>query len=150
MTNSPLKDKIQNDMKDAMRARDQERLTVIRLIIDAIKRKEIDERIVLDDAAVLGVLDKMLKQRRESIEQYEAAKRQDLADKEIFEIKVIKGYLPAALSEEEIELLLTKAISATGAVTIKDMGKVMAIIKPQVQGRADMRHVSEKIKQKLS
>ncbi len=143
------KDRIQQDMKDAMRARDKERLATIRLILAAIKQREVDERIELDDAQVLAVLDKMVKQRRESIAQFEKAGRDDLIAKEQAEIEVITPYLPAALSEEEIARLIDAALEATGASSIKDMGKVMGQLKPQLAGRADMGKVSGLIKARL-
>jgi uncharacterized protein YqeY len=145
-----LKAQIQSDMKIAMKAGDKARLGVIRLILAAIKQREVDERIELDDSQVLAVLDKMLKQRRDSIEQYSAAGRQDLADAERFEVGTIQGYLPAALSESEIDALVTSAIGETGATAMNDMGKVMAILRPQVQGRADMGAVSAQVKRRLT
>jgi hypothetical protein len=145
-----LKAQIQSDMKIAMKAGDKARLGVIRLILAAIKQREVDERIELDDSQVLAVLDRMLKQRRDSIEQYSAAGRQDLADAERFEVDTIQGYLPAALSESEIDALVTSAIGETGATAMSDMGKVMAILRPQVQGRADMGAVSAQVKRRLT
>lgn len=144
-----LKEKITNDMKDAMRAGDKARLSVIRLILAAIKQREVDERIILDDTQVLTVLDKMLKQRRDSVTQFQKGNRQDLADQELFEIKLIQSYLPAQLSEVELDRLVADAIKASAAASIKDMGKVMGLLKPQVQGRADMGAVSARIKTKL-
>ncbi|HXH03690.1 MAG TPA: GatB/YqeY domain-containing protein [Candidatus Competibacteraceae bacterium] len=144
-----LKDRIQDDMKSAMRAQDKERLAAIRLILAAIKQREVDERITLDDAQVVAVLDKMLKQRRESIAQYEAAAREDLAAKERIEAAVIQGYMPAALSDAELDALIAAAIAATGAQSVKDMGKVMAKVKAEAQGRADMAAVSARIKSRL-
>ena len=145
-----LKDQIQSDMKVAMKAGDKARLGVIRLILAAVKQREVDERIELDDTQILAVLDKMVKQRRDSISQYSAAGRQDLADVEQFEIEVIQDYLPAALSEAEIAGLVTAAIAETGAAAISDMGKVMAILRPKVQGRADMGAVSALVKRQLA
>ena len=145
-----LKAQIQSDMKTAMKAGDKARLGVIRLILAAVKQREVDERIELDDSQVLAVLDKMLKQRRDSIEQYSAAGREDLADVERFEVDTIQGYLPAALSESEIDTLVTGAIGETGAAAMSDMGKVMAILRPQVQGRADMGAVSALVKRRLT
>jgi hypothetical protein len=145
-----LKAQIQSDMKTAMKAGDKARLGVIRLILAAVKQREVDERIELDDSQVLAVLDKMLKQRRDSIEQYSAAGRQDLADVERFEVDTIQGYLPAALSESEIYTLVASAIGETGAAAMSDMGKVMAILRPQVQGRADMGAVSALVKRRLT
>ena len=145
-----LKAAITTAMKDAMRAREKARLGTIRLILADIKRIEVDERIDIDDARVLVVLDKMLKQRRDSISQYESAGRQDLADVEIAEVAVIGEFLPAALSDDEIESLLTEAITASGAESVRDMGKVMAILKPKLQGKADVGSVSQLVKQRLS
>jgi hypothetical protein len=145
-----LKEQIQNDMKDAMRAKDKARLGVVRLILAAVKQREVDERIELTDSDVLVVLDKMVKQRRDSISQYEAAKRQDLADQEKYELGVIQAYLPAAMSDEEIDQLISEAIAQTGASSAQDMGKIMAYIKPKAQGRCDMGAVSGKIKARLS
>lgn len=149
-----IKLNLQEAVKDAMRAKDQQRLGTLRLVMAAIKQKEIDSRVELGDQPlneqqILAVLDKMVKQRRESIEQYKAANRDDLADKESSEIQVIEEFLPAQLSETEIDQLITKAMSETGASSAKDMGKVMAILKPELQGRADIKVVSEKIKAKL-
>jgi uncharacterized protein YqeY len=145
-----LKDTLQQDMKTAMRAADKRRLGVIRLINAAIKQREVDERIELDDTQVTVVLDKMAKQRRESIEQYEKAGRQDLAEQEIFELEIIKTYLPEQLSDTDIESMIGAAIAATGAGSIKDMGKVMGQLKDKLAGRADMGAVSAKIKARLS
>jgi uncharacterized protein YqeY len=144
-----LKERITEDMKSAMRAGDKERLGTIRLILAAIKQREVDERITLDDPQVLSVLDKMLKQRRESITQFESGGRADLVAKETAEIGVLQGYLPAPMSPVELDALISEAITATGAASIKDMGKVMAVVKPKAQGRADMGAVSARIKQKL-
>jgi len=144
-----LKEKITNDMKDAMRAGDKPRLSTIRLIMAAIKQREVDERITLDDIQVLVVLDKMLKQRRDSVTQFEKGNRQDLANQELSEIKLIQSYLPAQLSEAELDQLVADAIKASAAASIKDMGKVMGLLKPQVQGRSDMGAVSARIKAKL-
>lgn len=145
-----LKQQIQGDMKTAMKVGDKVRLGVIRLILAAIKQREIDERIELDDPQVLVVLDKMLKQRRDSITQYSAAGREDLANVERFEVEVIQGYLPTALTDEELTTLLDAAIVSSGAAAMSDMGKVMAIVRPQVQGRADMGAVSAMVKQRLT
>jgi uncharacterized protein len=144
-----LKSRIQDDMKTAMKAGDKTRLGVIRLMLAAIKQREIDERIELDDAQTLAVLDKMVKQRRDSITQYENANREDLAEVERFEVEVIQGYLPAALSEAEIAALVEDAITASGAAAMSDMGKVMNVLRPQIQGRADMGAVSALVKQRL-
>jgi len=145
-----LKKRIEGDMKAALRAGDKRRLGTIRLILAAIKQREVDERIVLDDAQVLAVLDKMAKQRRESVAQYQAAGRQDLMEQELFELEVIQGYMPAPLSEAELDALISAAVTETGASSIKDMGKVMGVLKPRVQGRADMGAVSARIKAILS
>jgi uncharacterized protein len=144
-----LKDKITDDMKDALRAGEKARLSVIRLILAAIKQREVDERVTLDDTQVLAVLDKMLKQRRDSVAQYEKGNRQDLADQESAEIKLIQSYLPAQLSESQLDQLIAEAIRTSAATSIKDMGKVMGLLKPKVQGRADMGTVSARIKTKL-
>lgn len=141
-----LKQSIQENMKSAMRAKDSKRLGVIRMLMAAIKQREIDERIVLDDPQVLAVIDKMIRQRRDSYEQFTAAKRTDLADQEKFEIEVLQAYLPQQLTAAEIQTIINEAIKETGAAAISDMGKVMAIIKPKVQGRADMAQISAKIK----
>ncbi len=149
MADSELKQKLTDDMKAAMRSKDKARLGVIRLVLAAIKQREVDERIDLDETQVLAVLDKMLKQRRDSVKQFADAGRQDLADQESYELKVLQEYLPEALSEADLEKLITAAIESTGAASMKEMGKVMGIIKPQVQGRADMGAVSQKIKAQL-
>jgi uncharacterized protein YqeY len=145
-----LKQKITDEMKSAMRARDKQRLGAIRLIQAAIKQREIDERISLDDAQVILVLDKMLKQRRDSLAQYEKADRQDLAKQEAFEIELIQTYMPQPLSETELAELIEAAITETAATSIKELGKVMNYIKPKVQGRADMRVLSANLKKRLS
>lgn len=144
-----LKSRIQDDMKTAMKAGDKTKLGVIRLMLAAVKQREVDERIELDDAQTLAVLDKMVKQRRDSISQYEGAGREDLAEVERFEVGVIQGYLPAALSESEIAALLEEAIAESGAAAMSDMGKVMNVLRPQIQGRADMGAVSALVKQRL-
>jgi uncharacterized protein YqeY len=144
-----LKERITDDMKAAMRSGEKERLGVIRMITSAIKQREVDERITLDDAQVLGVLEKMIKQRKESLVQFQAGNRQDLVEKEAAEITLLQGYLPSQLSDAEIDGLIQDAIAATGAASIKDMGKVMAVIKGKAQGRADMAAVGAKIKTKL-
>ena len=145
-----LKDRIQEDMKSSMRSGDKERLATIRMIMAAIKQREVDERITLDDAQILSVLDKMGKQRRESIAQFQAGNRQDLAEKESAELKIIGAYLPTQLSDAEIDALIAEAISQTGASSVKDMGKVMNVIKSKAQGRADMAAVGARIKARLS
>jgi len=144
-----LKERITEDMKAAMRAGEKERLATIRLALAAIKQREIDERISLDDTQVLSVLDKMIKQRRESVAQFASGGRADLVARENAEIVVLQGYLPVQLSEAELDALIAAAIAATGAASVKDMGKVMAVVKPQAQGRADMGAVSARVKQKL-
>jgi len=144
-----IKDRLQQDMKDAMRARDKARLSTIRLILAAIKQREVDGRIELDDAQVVAVLEKMVKQRRESIAQFGQAGRDDLVAQENSELEVITPYMPAALSASEIDQLVDAALAATGAASIRDMGKVMAELKPQLAGRADMGAVSALIKARL-
>jgi uncharacterized protein YqeY len=150
MSDSQLKQQLSEDVKAAMRAKDKPRLSVLRMVSAAIKQREVDERITLDDAQILAVLDKMIKQRRDSLSQYEAAGRQDLADQENYEIEVLQGYMPAALDEAELKAIINDAIAATGAASMQDMGKVMAIIKPKVQGRADMGEVSKQVKSALA
>ncbi|MEP7246010.1 MAG: GatB/YqeY domain-containing protein [Gammaproteobacteria bacterium] len=145
-----LKERITEDMKSAMRAGEKDRLATIRLILSGIKQREVDERIVLEDSQVLSVLEKMVKQRKESIAQFEAGNRADLVAKENAELLVVQGYLPAQMSEAELDALIAEAMAATGATTIKDMGKVMGIVKTKAAGRADMASVGARIKQKLS
>ena len=145
-----LKERIQQDVKDAMRAKEKERLATIRLITAAIKQREVDERIELDDEQVLVVLDKMCNQRRESISQFEKAGRDDLIAQEVSELDIIKTYLPEQLGEDEIAAMIDTAMADTGASSIKDMGKVMGQLKPKLQGRADMGAVSALIKSKLT
>ena len=144
-----MKTTLKDAMKEAMRAKDKPRLSAIRLVQAEIKRVEVDERIDIDDARVLAILDKMVKQRRDSITQYEAAGRQELADIEIAEINVIQDFLPTALTDAEIAELVKSAISQTGAASMADMGKVMGILRPQVQGRADTGAVSGLVKAAL-
>lgn len=144
-----LKLRITDDMKTAMRAKDAARLGAIRLLLAAIKQREVDERIELSDAEVLAVIDKMLKQRRDSISQYEAAGRQDLADSEKFEISVLQTYMPQPLSEAEVAAAIEQAIAATGASGVADMGKVMGVLKPQLAGRADLGKVSGQVRVRL-
>ncbi len=144
-----LSQRIREDMKTAMKAGEKRRLGVIRLILAAIKQREVDERIELDDTQVLAVLDKMVKQRRDSIEQFEKAGRNELAEQESFEIEVLQGYMPEALSEAEIDAMIAEAMAGTGAVSLRDMGKVMGQLKPKIQGRADMGAVSALVKQRL-
>lgn len=146
MADSELKSRITEDMKAAMRAREKERLGVIRLILAAIKQREVDERIELDDTQVLAVLDKMIKQRRDSIEQYSNAGRDELAAKEQAEVEIIQQYMPAELSDAELEKLIQECVAAVNASGMQDMGKIMAELKPKVQGRADMGKVSQKVK----
>ncbi len=145
-----LKQKITEDMKAAMRSGDIKRRDTIRLLQAAIKQREVDERIVLDDVAIVAVIEKMLKQRKDSIAQYEAAQRIDLADKEKEEVLILTDYMPQALSDAEIAVLLNEAIAASNAQGMQDMGKVMSLLKSQLAGRADMGKVSSLIKEKLS
>jgi uncharacterized protein YqeY len=146
---SSLKERLQSDMKSAMKAGEKDRLGVIRLIMAAVKQREVDERITLDDEQVIALLDKMVKQRRESITQYQAGGRADLAAVESAEIEVIQQYLPQALSAEEIDALIREALAETGAAGLGGMGKVMAVLKPKMQGRADMSEVSVQVKRLL-
>lgn len=145
-----LKDRLTEDMKAAMKGGEKERLGVIRLINAAIKQREVDERISLDDSQVLAAIEKMLKQRRDSITQFREAGREDLAAKEEFEVGVIQDYLPAQLSAEEIDAIVARAIADSGATSARDMGKVVALIKPQVAGRADMGQISALVKARLA
>jgi uncharacterized protein YqeY len=144
-----LKERISEDMKAAMRAKEAERLGTIRMLQAAIKQREVDERITLDDTQVLSVLEKMVKTRREAIEQFRAGGREDLVEKEAREVTQLQAYLPEQLSPADLDALIAAAISSTGAATIKDMGKVMAVVKQQAAGRADMGAVSAAIKAKL-
>ncbi len=144
-----LKSQISEDLKNAMRAGEAGKRDTLRLLQAAIKQREVDERIELDDPAVLAIVEKLIKQRRESITQFEAAGRTDLADKEKFESGILQGFLPAALSEAEIAKIIDAAMQSTGAGSVKDMGKVVAAVKPQLAGRADMAQVSALIKAKL-
>ena len=145
-----LKDRINDDLKAAMRAGETARRDAIRLLLAAIKQKEVDERIVLDDAAIVVVIDKMLKQRRDSISQFEAAARKDLADAEKFEAELLSGYMPAGLSAAEISAAIAAAVVETGAAGPGDMGKVMGVLKPKLAGRADMTEVSKQVRLALS
>jgi uncharacterized protein len=145
-----LKERITDDMKAAMRSGEKERLGVIRMITSAIKQREVDERITLDDTQVVSVLEKMIKQRKESLAMFQAGNRQDLVDKESSEITLLQGYLPTQLSDADLDALIAEAVASTGAASIKDMGKVMGIIKGKAQGRADMAAVGAKIKARLS
>lgn len=144
-----IKDRIQSDMKDAMRAKDQTKLSAIRYLLASIKRKEVDERISLDDAQTIDVLTKEAKQRRESISQFTDAARQDLVDKETAELELILTYLPKQLTELELDQIINEQLTLLGATSIKDLGRVMAAIKPLIQGRADGSVVSRKIKERL-
>jgi uncharacterized protein YqeY len=150
VSDAPLKIRLQDDMKTAMRAGEKERLGAIRLILAAVKQQEIDGQTQLDDSGIIAVLDKMTKQRKESIDQFSKAGRTDLIDREQAELDVIRGYMPQPLGEQEIERLIEDALQSTGAASIKDMGKVMAVLKPQLQGRADMSQVSARIKSRLA
>ncbi|MGE5131035.1 MAG: GatB/YqeY domain-containing protein [Sphingomonadaceae bacterium] len=145
-----LKDRIGEDMKAALRARDQARLSAIRLLLAAMKQKEVDERVALEDAHVLAIIDKMIKQRRESVSQYESAGRKDLVDAEKFEIGVLSEYLPKQMSDSEIAQAIDAAVAEAGAAGVKDMGKVMGLLKPRLAGRADMGKVSAQVKARLS
>ncbi len=144
-----LRDRITEEMKTAMRAGAKDRLATIRLLLAAIKQREVDERITLDDAQVLAVIEKMIKQRREAIAQFQTGGRDDLVARETAEIGVLQGYLPEQLTPAELDALISEAISATGAASIKDMGRVMGFVRPKVQGRTDMGALSARIKQKL-
>lgn len=147
---SELKNRITEDMKSAMRSKEKQRLLTIRSVLAGIKQREVDERIELDDTAVLAIIDKMCKQRRESISQFEKANRRDLVEQEESELIILQAYLPEPLSEDEITALIVEAMSETGASSVKEMGKVMAYIKPKAQGRADMGKISGMIKSQLS
>jgi uncharacterized protein YqeY len=144
-----LREQLNEDIKTAMKAREQERLATLRLMLSAVKQREVDERITLDDAGVIGVVEKMIKQRRDSIAQFEKAARQDLVDKEKYEVSVLEAYLPKQLSQAEVEAIVAEAIAATGAKGAADMGKVMGVVKPKLAGRADMGKVSGLVKAKL-
>jgi uncharacterized protein YqeY len=146
----PLREQLNDDIKTAMKARETERLAALRLMLSAVKQREVDERITLDDAGVIGVVEKMIKQRKDSIAQYEKAQRQDLADKERYEITVLEAYLPQQLSAAEIDAVIAEALAATGAKSAADMGKVMGVVKPKLAGRADMGKVSAMVKTKLT
>jgi uncharacterized protein YqeY len=145
-----LRNQITEDMKTAMRAKDAPRLSAIRLLLASLKQREVDERIELTDTDVLAIIEKMIKQRRDSIEQFEKGARLDLADKERFEISVLQGYMPAAMSVTEVDAAVAEAISSSGARLMADMGKVMALLKPKLAGRADMGRVSALVKARLS
>jgi uncharacterized protein YqeY len=145
-----LRERVNEDMKSAMKAREAERLATIRLLLAAMKQREVDERITLDDAGVVAVVEKMLKQRKDSVQQFEQAGRTDLADKEKAEMTILAGYLPQQLADAELEAIVAEAVAASGARAPSDMGKVMAIVKPKVAGRADMGKVSALVKAKLA
>lgn len=145
----PLRDQLNEDIKTAMKAREADRLAALRLLLSEVKRREVDERITLDDAGVISVVEKMLKQRKDSISQFEKAARQDLADKEKYEVGVLEAYLPQQLSAAEVDAVVAEAIAATGAASPADMGKVMGVVKPRLAGRADMGKVSALVKAKL-
>ena len=145
-----LREQLTEDMKTAMKARETEKLGAIRLLLSAVKQREVDERITLDDTGVIAVIEKMIKQRNDSIAQFEKAARQDLADKEKFELGVLEAYMPKQLSAAEVDAIIAEALAASGAKTPADMGKVMAIVKPKLAGRADMGKVSALVKGKLA
>jgi uncharacterized protein YqeY len=145
-----LREQLNDDIKNAMRARDSERLNALRLLSAAAKQREVDERITLDDAALIAIVEKEIKKRRESIAQYEKGQRQDLADKEKFEISVIEAYLPKQLSPAEVDAIVAEALASTGAKSPADMGKVMGVLKPRLAGKADMGKVSAMVKAKLA
>jgi uncharacterized protein YqeY len=147
---STLKKTIQSDMKSAMRVGDKSRLAVIRMLLAAIQRREVDERVELDDAGVLKTIEKLIKQGQDSARQYTEGGRQELADKELAEIEVLRAYLPAQLSDTELDALIDSVIAATGAETVRDMGRVMGAIREQAQGRADMGAVGTRVKARLS
>ncbi len=146
----PLREQLTEDMKTAMKAREAEKLGALRLLLSAVKQREVDERITLDDAGVIAVIEKMIKQRKDSISQFEKAARQDLADKEKFEISILEAYLPQQLSLAEVEAIIGETIASTGAKSPADMGKVMAVVKARLAGRADMGKVSAMVKGKLT
>jgi len=150
MASPTLKDRITEDMKSAMRAKDAPRLSAIRLLQAAIKQKEVDERITVDDAAVMGIVERLIKQRKDSIEQFAKAGRNDLVEKERAELDLLTGYLPQQMSDAELEAAVTAAIAESGAVGPQGMGKVMAVLKPRIAGRADMGKASAIVKQRLS
>ena len=146
----PLREQLTEDMKTAMKAREAEKLGAVRLILAAVKQREIDERITLDDPGVIAVIEKMIKQRKDSISQFEKAARQDLADKEKFELGILEAYLPKQLSQAEVDAIIAEAVASSGAKSPADMGKVMALVKPRLAGRADMGKVSGLVKGKLT
>ncbi|MFN0059947.1 MAG: GatB/YqeY domain-containing protein [Planctomycetota bacterium] len=149
MANESLKDRINASVKESLKAQQKDRLVTLRMMLAAIKQKEVDERITMSDEQVLAALDKMIKQRRESITQYQSAARQDLADKELAEIAIIQEFMPVALGDAEIDRLVAAAIQEVGAKSMKDMAQVMAVLRPKAQGRADMGAVSAKVKKML-
>jgi len=146
----PLREQLNEDIKTAMKAREAEKLAALRLLLSEVKRKEVDERITLDDTGVIGVVEKMLKQRKDSISQFEKAARHDLADKEKFEVGILEAYLPQQLSAAEVDAIIAEAVASTGAKSAADMGKVMGVVKPRLAGRADMGKVSGLVKAKLA
>ena len=146
----PLREQLNEDIKTAMKAREQDKLAALRLMLSAVKQREVDERITLDDAGVVGVVEKMIKQRKDSISQFERAQRQDLADREKYEISIIEAYLPQQLGAAEVDAIIAEAIASTGARSAADMGKVMAAVKPKLAGRADMGKVSGLVKARLA
>jgi uncharacterized protein YqeY len=146
----PLREQLNDDIKTAMKAREQDKLNALRLLLSAVKQREVDERITLDDAGVVATIEKMIKQRKDSIAQFEKAQRQDLADKEKFEVSVLEAYMPKQLSEAEVKAVIDAAVASTGAKGASDMGKVMGIVKPQLAGRADMGKVSGLVKARLA
>ena len=150
MANTALRDSINDALKNAMRAKEKERVAVLRLVMSEFERIEVDERIEVEDARALAVLDKMIKQRRDSEQQYRAAGREELAAQEAYEVSQIQEFMPAALSNEELSAIVTQAVRDAGVTDMRDMGKAMALIKPQVQGRADMGAVSKLLKEQLS
>ncbi|CAK0747509.1 conserved hypothetical protein [Gammaproteobacteria bacterium] len=152
MSDSPihLKERINEDLKNAMRAQDKCRVGTLRLVMAAIKQREVDERVILDNSAVLGILEKMIKQRRDSIVQYQNGKREDLVQQENYEIEVIQGYLPQPLTAGELDILIDAAVQQTGAGSLKDMSKVMTVLRVQVQGKIDMGEVGARVKARLA
>jgi uncharacterized protein YqeY len=146
----PLRERLNDEMKAAMKAREQQKLDALRLLLSEVKRREVDERVTLDDAGVISVVEKMIKQRKDSISQFEKAARRDLADKEKFEVGILEGYLPQQLSAAEIDAIIAEAVATTGAKSPADMGKVMGVVKPRLAGRADMGKVSGLVKAKLA
>lgn len=145
-----LREQLNEDIKAAMKAREADKLGALRLLLSAVKQREVDERITLDDAGVIATVEKMIKQRKDSISQYEKAQRQDLADKEQYEISVIEAYMPKQMSEAEVKAVIDEAVAATGAKSPADMGKVMGVVKPKLAGRADMGKVSGLVKARLA